>query len=174
MDELQLITRKSKGMNSIGSLQGKRMSLLSNDDFTEFHLGTLVSQISKKEISLFFSDIDKQRKSQRLIFNLFFNQTDAILVYSSQISLAIEMNPQLGKAFQVIKRLGNIPRGIGFFHKDVSEKMREYFILEVLKFQDSVRGRQLLDILKADQFKRSYLSDLQSVNDLYFDGRRTK
>ncbi len=174
LDALQLITRKNSGIDSISALQGKRVSLLENGSFSEFYLETLVSRISNIEMSHFFSNIDKQKKSQRLIFKLFFNQTDAIVVYRSQCSLAIEMNPQIGKEFQVIKQLENIPRGIGFFHKDVSEKIREYIILQVLEFQDSVRGQQLLEILKADQFKRSYLSDLQAVNDLFFDNRHTK
>jgi hypothetical protein len=174
LDTLQLVTRKNKGLDSVGALQGKRISLLGYEELPEFYLGILVSQISKKGISHFFSNIDIQKKSQRLILNLFFNQTDAVLLFRSQILLAIEMNPQIGTEFQVIEQLENIPRGIAFFHKDVSQQLREYFIQQVLEFQDSVRGHQLLEILKADVIKRAYLSDLQAIIYLYSDNKHTK
>lgn len=171
LDTLQLITRKNEGLDSFRDLQGKRMSFPENESFSAFYLETLVSGISKKAMTHFFSDIDEQKKSQTLIFRLFFKQTDAILVYRSQLQLAIEMNPQIGNTVQVIEQIQSIPKRIGFFHKDVSEKLREYIVLQVLKFQETVQGQQLLELLKADQIKRSHLSDLQKISDLYFDNK---
>lgn len=172
LDTLQLITRKNERLDDFRALQGKRVSLLENDSFSTFYLETLVFRLSKKGMAHFFYDIDKQKKSQRLIFKLFFKQTDAILIYRSQLQLAIEMNPQIGKIIQVIEQFQSTPRGIGFFHKDVDEKLRKYIISQVIEFQKTIRGLQLLEILKSDQIKRSYLSDLKKVSDLYFDNKQ--
>lgn len=172
LDTLQLITRKNEGIDDFRVLQGKRISLLENDSLSTLYLGTLVSQLSRKGMADYFYDIDKQKKSQRLIFKLFFKQTDAILIYKSQLQLAIEMNPQIGKTIQVLEQFKSTPRGIGFFHKDVSEKSREYIISQVLRFQKTVRGKQLLEVLKSDQIKRSHLSDLQGISDLYISNRQ--
>ena len=173
LDTLQLITRKNEGLDSFTDLQEHQLSLLKNEDLSELYLKTLLSRLAKNNDS-FFSNIDKQKNSQRVILKLFFKQTDAILVYKSQFLLAVEMNPQIGKNVQVIEQYKGVPKGIGFFHKDVNAKLRKHIILSVLEFQHSVRGQQLLELLKSDEIKHSYVSDLQAVSDLYFDYKRLK
>jgi hypothetical protein len=165
-DDLLVITHKQAELHQFSELNNKHLSLLINDPVTQIYADILALEHFGKKANQVFKQVSGSKKSNQLIFNLFFKKTDVIMVYEKFYKLAIELNPQIKKDTQIISRLTNIPRALGYFHKDVDPALRSIVLLEVEKLHQYAKGQQLLDIFHADRAIRSSIADLQSTQQL--------
>jgi ABC-type phosphate/phosphonate transport system substrate-binding protein len=109
----------------------------------------------------------RDKKANQIILKLFFGQADIICLYQNSYRLAIELNPQIGEKLQIISQLDGIPQGAGLFHKSVPREFRDRVSTNTLKLGTYARGKQLLQLFKADKVVRSTLSDLTATKRLY-------
>lgn len=164
LDNLIVVTRKDTGLNTFKNLAGKKLGLLNNDPISDAYLDVLsISNFGKPYKQVFTKPI-QESKSTKLVINLFFKKTDAIVTYQSPYELAMELNPQIKEQTQVIEHITGIPWGTGYFHKNVDPVFRELVIKEATKIKDNARGKQLIQFFNADQFERSKLSDLDGTD----------
>ncbi len=166
LDLLLVISRNNEGIHDFSDLKNRKISILDNDELTDIYLKTLVYRSGGTD-NCFFSKIDKFPTSQRLILQLFFKQTDAIVIFQSQLQLALEMNPVIAKNIKVVDKYEAVPAAIGYFSQNVDKSLQEYIISSLLKFQRTVRGRQLLLLFKTDEYRRANWTHLEPLIKLY-------
>ncbi|WP_347986140.1 PhnD/SsuA/transferrin family substrate-binding protein [Methylomonas sp. AM2-LC] len=159
-DSLIVLTRKNAGMDEVKSLQGKRLTLLENNQIIDAYMDVLAMQNFKKHYKTVFKVSNQESKSVQSILKLFFKQTDVVCVYHNFYKIAVDLNPQLNEQLQIIDHRDNIQQAIGFFSKSTPAEFRERVIEKVLMMNTLARGRQLFDLLKVDKAERATVDNL--------------
>lgn len=165
-DNLLVVTNRQSNLKNFKSVKNKNLSLLKNEPISILYADVLALQYFGKTSKQIFNQIEYIKKSNRLIYQLFFNKTDVIFVYQVAYEVAIELNPQIEHKTQVISELPNIPRVLAFFHSRVDFKLRETILSVVEKLDTYIEGRQLLSLFKADKTVRCDTSDLFTTEQL--------
>jgi len=165
-DKLLVVRHKGSGLKGFEGVQGKDLSLLDYDSMSAMYANLLSLKSFGKKAAKLFKKINYEVKSDQLIYQLFFNKTDVILVYQASYELACELNPQIRQQTYVASVLPQIPRGVGFFHRSVPAEFRDFVLTEIGKLDTYPRGRQLLALFKAEKTVRSNLSDLDTTKQL--------
>ena len=165
-DTLLVITGNHSGLNNFNAVKNKHLSMLTNEPMSKMYADVLALENFNMPAKQLFHKISYIKKSSQLIYQLFFQQTDVILVYQVLYNLSCELNPQIREKTQVIAELPAIPRVLGFFHPRVAPEFREKVLSEVEKLNTYPAGNQLLQLLQVDKAIRSNISDLDSVKQL--------
>ena len=164
--QLLVVRHKGAELEGFEGMQGKDLSLLSYEPVSTMYADVLTLKSFGKKAAQLFKKINYAAKSDQLIYQLFFNKTDVILVYQAAYELACELNPQIKQQTYIASVLPRIPRGVGFFHRKVPVEFREFVLTEVEKLDTYPRGKQLLALFKGDKTIRSNLSDLDTTKQL--------
>ncbi len=165
-DDLLVITNKQSGIRHFKDVKNKQLSLLANDPISDMYIDSLTLTHFSKRTKAVFKNIEYVYKGSQLIYKLFFNKTDVIVVYKPTYELALELNPQIKLQTQVIASLSDIPQALGFFNRHVDPEFREKIISIMLSLHHSAKGKQLLSLFYADKFVRSSLEDLKTTQEL--------
>lgn len=165
-DTLVVMTRKNAGLDNFKSLAGKRLTLVENDPIAHLYIDTLAVSHFNKHYYESFKVVKNETKYMQIILKLFFGQTDVICMYQNAYAVASELNPQIIAKLQIVSQINGIPQGLGFFHKSTSPIFREKVIAELLKLDTHTRGRELLQLFKADKTIRTSPADLIPVKQL--------
>lgn len=164
-----VMTRKNEGLDNFKNLRGKSLSLVEFNPISELYVDYLSRTNFKKNYKEAFNKIIKEKKSQQAILKLFFGQTDVICIYQNALKIATELNPQLETKLQVIAKITSMPQAIGLFHKNTPASFAEKVIADASELDKYPRGRQLLQLFKADKLVPAKLDDLSAVKQLYDD-----
>lgn len=173
-DSLALLTRRHESMDSVRQLRRRNVTLLAHNELQQLYLGLLSLQAFGEDYRVSFNMTTLENNSQRLILQLFFKKTDAVMVNEASFNLAAELNPQLTQSLQVVAKLEDVPQNVGFFHKAVAEDFREDIIGKALNIQEYRRGRDILEVFKTQRMVRSAPSDLENVLRLYQEYKAVK
>ena len=165
-DTLVVMTQKNAGLDTFKSLAGKRLTLVENDPIAHLYIDTLALSNFKKHYHDSFKVVKNEKKYMQTILKLFFGQTDVICVYQNAYAVASELNPQIVDKLQIVSQINGIPQGLGFFHVSTPPLFREKVIAELLKLDANARGRELLQLFKADKTIRTSPADLIPVKQL--------
>ena len=173
-DTLAILTRKNEKLDNLNALQGKRLTVVENNQIADIYMETLSLTNFKKNYEATFKEIKKEKKSSQIILKLFFGKTDVICVYKNNYELASELNPQLEARLQIVSELKDIPQAIGFFHINTQPAFREKVIAEIVNMDKYAKGQQLLEAIKLDRAVRANIDDLIATKNLYADYQRLK
>lgn len=165
-DTLVVLTRKEAGLDNFKSLVGKRLTLVENDPIAHLYIDTLAWSHFNKHYYDSFKVVKNETKYMQIILKLFFGQTDVVCVYQNAYAVASELNPQIMEKLQIISQLHGVPQGLGFFHVNTPSLFREKVITELMKLDTHARGRELLQLFKADKTIRTTPADLNPVRQL--------
>ncbi len=165
-DTLVVMTRKDAGLDNFKLLEGKRLTLVENDPIAHLYIDTLALSNFKKHYYDSFKVVKNETKYMQIILKLFFGQTDVICMYQNAYAVASELNPQIREKLQIVSQINGIPQGLGFFHKSTPPIFREKVISELLMLDTYARGRELLQLFKADKTIRTSPADLIPVKQL--------
>lgn len=171
-ENLLIITRKNEGLDEFKAIRGKRLALVEYDPVADLYIDYLALSTFKKNYHASFKSISREKKAHQIILKLFFGQADVICVYQNAYKIASELNPQLLSKLQIVAQLRGIPQGAGFFHKNVPAEFREHVISKVMQLETYARGRQFLQLFKADKTIRASLADLTATKQLYIDHQK--
>lgn len=143
--------------------------MVESNPIADLYMDVLSMTTFKTGYKTSFFNIQREKKSQQILLKLFFGKTDVVCVYQNYYMLAAELNPQLAENLQIIDKLVNIPQGAGFFHVNTPADFRERVNTKVMQLTTHARGRQLLELFKADKVARASLTDFNNVKQLYAD-----
>ncbi|AWI78490.1 MAG: hypothetical protein CVU19_04855 [Betaproteobacteria bacterium HGW-Betaproteobacteria-13] len=165
-ENLLLVVRRAAGIRTLPDLTGKRVLVLDQDELSEVYLKTLLMKASLSPNRL--AAIKKEKRSNSLVLQLFFNQGDAALINRNAFEIARTMNPQIGERLEVLEAYTFEARasGTGLFSARISPEHRDFITQAALKIGTTARGRQLLDIYQADAMVKTDVSDLNPYREL--------
>jgi ABC-type phosphate/phosphonate transport system substrate-binding protein len=163
---LLLVARRGAGIESPRDLSGKRVVLLSQNEISDLVLETLCLRHLKRDCGRAGLVVDKESRSQRQVFNLFFGKADAAVVRGYAFELAVELNPQIREQVRVLERIPIYPGALGLFGRQTDPAFREYVIGKVPSIQKHPRGQQILQVMQTERvirFPRSILDPIQAL-----------
>lgn len=165
-EHLLLVVRRAAGIRTLPDLAGKRVLVLDEDELSEVYLKTLLMKASLSPSRL--AAIKKEKRSNSLVLQLFFNQGDAALINRNAFEIARTLNPQIGERLEVLDAYTFKARasGTGLFSARVSPEHRDVITRAALQIGTTARGRQLLDIYQADAMVKTEVSDLNPYREL--------
>jgi phosphonate transport system substrate-binding protein len=164
-----LLVKPALGATTLAGLRGKNILVFSRGGSKA---GTAWMDVSlgKEKLgraSSFFASVKAVDKAQACILPLFFGTVDACVVDEVNLSLAKEMNPQLGQ-LRVLARsrpmIGSViatPVEPGSFQNELLDT--------ILSLHQDARGRQLLMVFKTDRVVRIQPGDLDAARELWRD-----
>lgn len=167
-EHLLLVVRSDAGIRGPADLAGKRIGLLEGDELSDAYFEALMLQAWGKPDWNRLGPITRELRSSKLAHRLFFNQVDAALILRSGYEAALALNPQVGQRMQVLEAYTFKTRSphIGLFSSLVRPEHREQITQAALKLNDTPRGRQVLQIYKADSMVRTSVRDLEPYREL--------
>lgn len=163
-----LIVRKDRGLKNLKDLKNMQINIPSGS------LGQLVKMWLVGNLfdnglkhRKFFSDEKEVNKPSQALFPVFFKQADACVVSEKSYNTMIEFNPQLKNDLIIIDKSPELVNGLMCFNKKLDENTKTIIINTSLKISNSVSGKQLLALFRADDLIRFKKEDLQGTIDLY-------
>ncbi len=144
-DALLLLAR-SKVIEDLGHLAGKKLILPANDKLAEFFLETVTLETSRKALADIFPTIVTAKKMNRIILSLFFGHSDVAVVYKSSYEVMVEMNAQINSRIKILKSFPVLSKNIGFIRKNLFN--RTQIIENIRNFSIHPRGRQIMNVFQ--------------------------
>jgi phosphonate transport system substrate-binding protein len=167
-----LLVKPALGATTLAGLRGKNILVFSRGGSKT---GTAWMDVSLGKEKLgraasFFASVKAVDKAQACILPLFFGTVDACVVDEVNLSLAKEMNPQLGQ-LRVLAR--SRPMIGSVIATPVEPSLFQNELLDtILSLHEDARGRQLLMVFKTDRVVRIQPGDLDSARELWRDYSR--
>jgi ABC-type phosphate/phosphonate transport system substrate-binding protein len=172
-EDLLLVVRRDASIHSPVDLTGKRMALLESDELTDVYLPTLLMRAGLRADLSQLGAVTRLPNTAKQVYSLFFRNADAALIYRNSYETALSLNPQIGQRLQVLDAYTFKTRSpyTALFSSRLSPEQRELMTDAALRLSDSPRGRQVLDLYRADLFERTRVEDLAPYRQLLQDYR---
>lgn len=129
------------------------------DKIAELYFSTLMLQHKAVEPA----DYLTTKNGQQSILKLYFKRADIALVDRGSFLVAVELNPALGRDLKILK---SIPLTLGivtYARKDISPQMHKKIIALAQKINTTPRGKQLMQMFRADKMDESRVEELDCV-----------
>lgn len=167
-DHLLLVVRKTAGIERLKDLGGKRLALLGADELSEVYLETLLMRAWGKPDETKLAAVRREKRSNTLMHDLFFDRADAALVKRNTFDSAVALNPQVGQHVLVLDAFTFKGKSahIGLFSAKVAPEHAAAITAAVMKLGQTARGRQVLDIYNADVMVQTKVQDLDPFREL--------
>ena len=143
------------GGGGISQLAGKTIARLEDDDVSSTYLETLCLQRTGKECAAVPVTFVAVPNNHQAVSRLLFKQVDLALVNQHGYETAIELNPQLRKAGELVEKLSFETQFFGFFNSKVSPEFQSFALRTIDTMHLEPRGRQMLDVFKTDRVTKA-------------------
>ncbi|MGD0961337.1 MAG: PhnD/SsuA/transferrin family substrate-binding protein [Methylomonas sp.] len=167
LNSLILLVNNNGAIGSLADLRGKNLTMADNDELSEIYIDTLTRTQFNRKYGQFFGNININKKNSRLILDLFFGKTDAVLVYLKTYDVMAELNPQIKTNTKILLSYPISSKIYCFFRRDFPYTER---IIDNLKTPDfNARIGQILELFKTEEFVITGADDLLPIKKLYDD-----
>lgn len=153
---------------------GKRLVLLEQDEVGALWIETLCLRHHQRPCDKVFASIAHAPNSNQALMRVFFGHADLALVHGYGHELAVEMNPQLGRATRKIAEYPMRSQFLAYYKASVDKGLRERTLPIMPTLHTYPRGRQLLDIFKVDHLEIATTADLGPAQALENEYRQLK
>ena len=169
---LLLISRIDKQINRIQDLRNKRLMIIDEDDLAEVFLDTLVLTALQKNYNDIGLAIKRQKKSNSIVLDVFFDKTDTGVVYSSSYDIMAELNPDIKHKIKVLAEYPIKSKNFSYFRRDYP--LIQQLTNLAMNFPGNGRARQMLEIFKTPEVDYCRVNELDSVDAYYKDYLKLK
>lgn len=160
-----LIARADNNIGQIKDLRGKRLEMDENDPMTEVFLDMLVLKAMQKSYKNINLSVQHQKKSDRIVLDVFFNKTDSGIVYSSSYWIMVELNPDIINKVKILSEYPIKARNFSYFRRDYP--LVKELTDAAMTFPQLPRGKQLLEIFKTPNIDYCKVEELEHFDRLY-------
>ena len=164
-----LLVKASSGATSIAALRGKNVLTFSRNGANSAMawLDLLLSKERLGRAASFFASIKLSDKPQTCILPVFFGARDACVVDEVDLSLAKEMNPQLGQLRELARSRPMVESVIAT--PVDPHPYRKELIDSILSLHEDPGGRQILMVFKTERLVALQPGDLDSAREFWRD-----
>lgn len=166
-EEYLLLVRKREGIKSLNGLQGKTLAVVEGARLalSRMWLETLLMESGEPGLEPFFAAVAGHAKTSRAVLGVFFGKTDACLATRAGFETMVELNPQIGKQLAVLETSPEFIPGLVCIRKDWDERLKNEVIAGLHELGESVRGRQILTVFKADELVEGPVEELSTTRE---------
>lgn len=156
---LALVVGKASGLRSVADLRGKRIVRLSKDRLSEVFMENQCLKVFARECRDSLTMVEEKRDVQS-VYNVFFGRTDAALVTLSTLRTAIDMNPQVDQRLTTILKWKTRSLTFAMTTRKADPAIRDIILKSAQEVMKTARGRQVLEMFRADEIKPADVDDL--------------
>ena len=173
MEMVLLVQSKSK-YRSLKDLRHKRILRLSSNDLEKLYLDTILQKKFHADARDFFRKTFYVKHYNKAIMKLFFKKADVALVSRQAFDLAAELNPQIAKKLKILYTFSTQVNNGSFFRKDYPIEYISNYQKIAFQLNQSIRGKQILQVFKCDKIVENSLDDIKVVKQLQQEYHRLK
>jgi phosphonate transport system substrate-binding protein len=168
-EPLVLVTRHNE---TLKSLTKKKMRILMVDvgrfgETAKLWLDTVLLEAGLGPSHQFFSEIRRTQKPSQSILPVFFGQVTACVITESALNVIKELNPQIERRVQILKRSGNLVTLLLCATPWADKKDVDMVVAEGLKAIHDPKSRQALTIVQMNRFYPFQPEYMDATRDLY-------
>lgn len=168
-EELLVLARADAKLERLQDLRGRSLILL---DGPRTRLGplwleTFVRRERRESPATFFGPVSLSAKPLQTVLPVFLGQIDACLLPRQAFAAMCEQNPQLGQELKVLATSPAFVPNVFIFRKDSSPALRARLYENVVKWNQSARGRQILTVFQCTRLEISPVSCLDEILKLH-------
>jgi hypothetical protein len=154
-EEFVLLVRKDAKIDSFRQLRNSVFSLHSGYGLLQLYLEQLVNETSNSSMTDFFKKIRDTKTESLAILDVYFSKSDACLVAKHVLDNAIDLNPAIGKKIKIIQHSKRIFAPLIYLAlNDATKNDQQNFSRAIEMLNNTVRGRQFLDLFGVHTIKR--------------------
>ena len=161
-----LLANANRGYREIGDLRGKTLMLPRGDKTAALYMDTFLMKNRLGEMKSFFSKITEKAKPSQGVLSVFFGQADACVTTDAALKTMTEMNPQLGRALNIIVSSPELVTSITAFRRSMNADVQKKASNFGLQLKSQPRGQQIMLLFKIDGLLPLKEADLASMKDL--------
>ena len=166
-DYLLLVARTDKNINSAKDLPGKRLVMQENDELAEMFLDTEILKALKQSYKNIGLSLQHQKKSPRIILDVFFDKADAAVIYKSTYDITTELNPGIKNKLKILAEYPIRSKNFSYFH--VNYAFTQELSAASVNFNKSARGQQILEVFKTPEVDFCRVAELDDLDKFYKD-----
>lgn len=158
-DNLLLIVRNDKKINSMKDLLGKRLVISNDDELADMFIDTLFLKALNKGYRNSVGSVEIQNKGSRAVLDIYFNKADMGVVYRNAYDVMVELNPNISEKVIIFDKIPVKSRNFSYF-------VRGYPFVDVMTtlaittLKNNVRAKQILDIFRMSTLEKSLVNEL--------------
>lgn len=148
-DDILIVARKDKQINSVSDLRGKHFVIPDNDEMAEALIDSLFLQRLKIDYRQALGAVDFEKKVSRIMLDIYFNKADAGIVYRGAYETVTELNPEVLDKVVVIESYPNKSRNFSYFvnHYPYAKEIEQIMTTVI---NQSARAKQILEAFKTE------------------------
>lgn len=172
-DNLLLVVRGDKNINSVKDLVGKRLLMPGNDELAVVFIDSLFLKQLKAGYLTKFASVQNKNKDSRILLDIYFNKADAGVVYRNAYDVMVELNPDIARTVLILEKLPIKNKNFSYFVKGYPFA-QELSKMAVTIFRQSVRAKQILDVFRTPELDHCSINELDFYEQYYADYLRLK
>jgi len=157
-DNLLLVVRDDKNVNSVKYLVGKCLLSLENYELAEVFIDSLFLKQFKSSYIKKFATVQNKTQGSRILLDIYFNKADDGMVYRNAYNVMVEINPEIGRTVLVLEKLPTNNKNFSYFVKGYPFA-KELSKMAVIAFKHSARAKQILDVFRKPEPKHCSISN---------------
>ncbi len=166
-DYLLLVARTDKNINSAKDLRGKRLVMQESDELAEMFLDTEVLKALKQGYKNIGLTIQHQKKSNRIVLDVYFDKADSAVTYKSTYDITSELNPDIKNKVKILAEYPVRSKNFSYFRSDYPF-LKQLTDVSV-NFNRSARAQQILEVFKTPEIDYCRVSELADFDKFYKD-----
>lgn len=161
-----IVVRDDAPYTSIRDLRNTKFATREYNETGRLYVNTLLLEEGIHSAEQFFTVIDEKQRYSQIVLGVFFKQYDAGMVPDGIFKTMGELNPQINRQLRIIAASDAYVNAVGLLSRQVAEATKHWITTTVLDLQNSVEGRQLLNLFKLDSMTTIDPEELQPVKTL--------
>ena len=160
--EFVLLVRADAAIKTFDDLRGGKLAA-HEDPNVRLGIRWLEAQLAESglvPLRSLVTRFDLNSKLSAAVLSVFFGKNDACLVTRVGFDSMVELNPQLSKRLVAIAVSPPVIPSFFCFRADLAQERKRQLFSEVLRLDESVTGRQVLSVFKADRMAEVTLVEL--------------
>jgi phosphonate transport system substrate-binding protein len=168
-EQYVVLARADGDVKRLDDLRGRTMALFNSDKMSlamPWLDVVLIRDGMMGASNDFFGEIALDRKLSSAVLGVFFHKRDACIVTLSGFRGMVELNPQVGRQLRVIETSPPFVPTIFCFRRGFQSPQNERVFDAIQRLNESVAGRQILQIFQSDKMARVSQNQLESSLEL--------
>lgn len=160
-----LLAHRDGPVRAPADLEGKRLRIHRNARtcLALVWLDILLAEQGRGRAADIAADITWETQLSKVVIPVFFQQSDACVTTRRGFDLMRELNPQLGTNLVVLAESPRIVTRIFVFRADFQTPFREQIISSVDSLDESVAGKQVLNLFQTEDLRKKSAALLDSA-----------
>lgn len=167
-EEVLMLAGVNSGINSFDDLEGKTVDVVYDGFMVIAKLWheTLLYERGFRRAEQYHAMVTEHRKASHAVFNVFFGKSDACFVSRSTFDTMVEMNPQVGRALNIVGRSLPLTTFVVAVRESYSSPHLDDVFEAVDRIHESPAGGQIMMFAKFNALIEGNKTFLNSIRSL--------